>query len=168
MNLPKNVLSMEVTFSRFGVTFVTEHCKDASPITYTLCHGMYDKNGDLTHGVSVYSHDCIGVSGDSAYVFADIDTILRVTANSIERAKEVPPAIHKKREQLLEKFHRFYTKWRVTVEDTHIQALCDGCEPIDIYETPTGVSKYFKPDGTFKSNGAFVRFFCAFIEEEME
>jgi hypothetical protein len=167
MNLPKNVLSMEVTFSRFGVTFVTERRKEANPITYTLYHGMYDQNGDTTCGVSVYSHDCIGVS-DTAYVFADIDTILRVTADSIERAKEVPSAIHKKREQLLEKFHRFYTKWRVTVEDTHIQALCDGCEPIDIYETPTGVSKYFKPDGTFKSNGAFVRFFCAYIEEEME
>lgn len=168
MNLPKNILSMEVTFSRFGVTFVTEHSKGISPITYTLYHGMYDQNGEHTAGVCVYGHDCIGVSGDAAYVFADIDTILRVTASSIERAKEVPPAIHKKREQLLEKFHRFYTKWRVTVDDTHIQTICEGCEPIDIYETSDGVAKYFKPDGTFKSNGAFVRFFCAYIEEEME
>lgn len=161
MNLPKNVIGMEVTFSRFGVTFVTEHGKGIDPVTYTLYHGMYDQNGEVSTGIS-------GDGDGATYVFADIDTILRVTANSIERAKEVPPAIHKKREQLLEKFHRFYTKWRVTVDDTHVQALCEGCETIDIYETPTGVAKYFKPDGTFKSNGAFVRFFCAYIEEEME
>lgn len=168
MNLPKNIIGMSVTFSRFGVVFCVEKVKNGPEIVYTMNHSMYDKNGDEACGVSKFNHDVIDVTGDPAYVFADINTVLRIEGSTVTRAQDLPPAIHKKRELLLEKFHEFYTKWRVSIDDSIVKASSDKAEiNIDFAEEPTAIEKYFKPDGSFKSNGAYVRFFCAYIEGDM-
>lgn len=147
-NLPKNTVACFFSFIRHGVKFNTGEGDGCDRYLNPSDHKEYKEDG-------------------AVYVFSDIDTILRIKDFEINRVKEVPVSIAWRRAEILEEFHEFYTRWRIEVEEcgdvTVIRpsgsrwCVCDGMD------TP----RYFK-DGKIKSNGALVRFFCAFVEGRMD
>lgn len=145
-NLPKNTVYCNYAFIRHGVMFTA---------------------GDGNHRFLNPTDHNEYPDEDAIYVFSDLDNILRVKDFEIERVKEVPLSIAKRRQEILEEFHEFYTRWRFEIDGNEDVWVINPSGDRRYVGSDVTAARYFK-DGKIKSNGALVRFFCAFVEGRMD
>lgn len=158
--VPNNVEAAEFHFYRYGVLFVATEGQGVKAICSAF-NTMYRADGSVVYD----DHGC------DFYVFSDLDTVLFVNHDTFDicRVKELPVAIHDVRRQMLEKLYRFFTTARVhSSDDINGEECVWVCSDNHRSDNLNGalIDRYFK-DGKFKSNGAMVRFFCAFMSEVM-
>ncbi len=157
-NMPRGIVNAAVEFDRFGVRFAVNQRYGEPTTMCPLYNASFSESGEV---------EC----PNEYYVFADLDTVLRVNQDegTIKRVKSLPPALYRVREEALERLHHFFTHQKVHVDTTatfplhtYEVSVMEGNNVVyhDRIDEP---HRYFKDDGTFKSNGALVRFFCAYL-----
>lgn len=152
MQIPKNVVEYSFGFYKYGVKFYISKDVDG---TTDICTGL---NATYTEdGANYYDQKEVLFP---RYVFADLNTVIEISENEIKQTKNVPVGIHKRRLELLERFHKFYTDSKITV-DAQKHGFKLKIDNNDFLISREDCLRYFKEDGSFKSNNAFVRFFCA-------
>jgi len=162
-SLPKGIVGASIAFVKYGVLFELTQLGIRAARLRALLHPAYLPSGEVT-----YEN---GPFGCDRYVFADLGKVLQLGNNHVvDVGTTVPSAIHALRLQMLEAYYNFemngaiepHPEWPDTYVVHYRGKRCGIAEESPLVresELP------LRPECTFVSKGAKVRWFCRHYDE---